>query len=131
MEIVRQALAVNRSGTPEATVEAAVALAHPQCEFSSRLSSVEGATYRGHDGVRRYFADLADAFREWSNDMDVIEDLDSDGILTDGTFRGTSRSGVALERRSVMVWTCVDGKVASLHAYESREEASAAIGLSE
>jgi hypothetical protein len=61
VEIVRRAIDANRSGPPEETVDVAVALSDPACVFASRLSSVDGATYRGHDGIRRYFADLADA----------------------------------------------------------------------
>jgi hypothetical protein len=79
VEIVRRAFVANRSGAAEETIDQAIAVADPECEMTSRLNSVEGATYRGHDGIRRYYADLADAFQEWTNELHVIEDLHAKG----------------------------------------------------
>jgi ketosteroid isomerase-like protein len=131
VELVRQAFEANRSGSFADTVEKALALADPDCEFTSRLTSVEGAAYRGHDGVRAYFEDLADAFQEWHNDLDEITDVGPDAVLTEGTFRATGKSGVNVELRSAMVWMLSNGRVAGLHAYPSREAALEAAGLSE
>ena len=131
VELVRKAFAANRSGPPEETVEVALRLAHPDAEFVSRLNSVEGSTYRGTDAFRQYYADLADAFSEWTNAVAAIEDLGSDTVLSDATFHGTSHSGVDVELRTIGIWKIRDGKVVSLHAYESREEALAAVGRDE
>ena len=35
---------------------------HPQIEFESRFARAGGTTYHGHDGVRGWLADLADAW---------------------------------------------------------------------
>jgi ketosteroid isomerase-like protein len=130
VEIVRQAIAANRSGPQDATTDAAVALTDPKVEFVSRLTSVEG-TYRGHDGLRRYFADMADAWREWQNEAQAIEELSPDTVLADVIFRAVGKSGVAAELRSAIVWELSDGKIARVHSYGSRKEALEAAGVSE
>jgi ketosteroid isomerase-like protein len=130
VEIVRQALAANRSGRPDETTEAVVAVADPSCSFTSRLTAVEGVAYRGHEGIREYFQDLADAFQEWTNETHEIEELRSDAVLTDITFRGVGRSGVGVELRSALLWVLFDGKVVRAHAYGTREEALQAVGAS-
>jgi ketosteroid isomerase-like protein len=129
VKIVRQAYEANRSGPPAETVDRALVLAHPDCEFISRLTSVEGATYRGHEGVRAYFEDLADAFREWRNEVDQITEVGPQVVMTEGICRATGKSGVEVELRTAMVWELSDGKVIALHAYPTRQEALEAAGL--
>jgi ketosteroid isomerase-like protein len=131
VELVRHAVEANRSGPPDVTVEEAVALADPDFEMTSRLTSVEGTTYRGHDGVRRYFEDMADAWQEWRNDIDEMTEVSPDAVLTGVTFRAIGQSGVNVELRSAVVWVLSDGKVVRIHSYPSRQEALEAAGLSE
>jgi ketosteroid isomerase-like protein len=131
VEIVRRAVEANRSGPPAETVEVAVELAHPDMEFVSHVASVEGGTYRGVDGTRAYYEDLADVWQEWRNELRGVTELGPDTILTENVFRGTARSGVSVERPSALIWTLLEGKVVRLHSYPSREEALQAAGLSE
>lgn len=46
-------------------VDAAIALCDPNIELHSALSEI-GGVYRGHDGLRRYFRDLEDA---WGDEL--------------------------------------------------------------
>jgi ketosteroid isomerase-like protein len=131
IEIVRRALETNRSGRREETVDAAIALADPSIEFSSRLNSIEGSTYRGHDGLRAYYHDMTDAFEQWRNDLDAAARVDSDAVLTDVTFRATARSGVDVELRSSVIFVLSSGRIVQIHAARSREEVLRAAGLSE
>jgi ketosteroid isomerase-like protein len=131
VEVVRRAIEANRSGPPDDTVEKAVALANPDFEFMSRLTSVEGATYRGHDGVRAYFKDMADAWQEWRNELDEMTEVGPDTVLAEVTFRATGKSGVEVELRSAVVWVLSGGRVREIHSYASRQEALEAAGLSE
>ena len=84
-------MGANRSGSPDTTVDVAVGLADPECEFVSRLSSIEGSTYRGHRGLRRYFEDMADAWQEWDNDVIEMTAVGPDAVLVDATFRAPER----------------------------------------
>ena len=68
VEIVRDILAANRSGPDDETTGIVLALTDPKVEFRSRITAVEGADYHGHEGVRRYHDDMADAFRAWRNE---------------------------------------------------------------
>ena len=131
MEIVRRAIEANRSGPPAETVEKAAQLAHPDFEFVSRLTAVEGGSYRGIDGARAYYADLADAWQEWHNELREVAEVGQDTVLTESVFRGTGRSGVDAELRSFVVWTLSEGRIIRMHSYPSREEALEAAGLSE
>ncbi len=131
IEIVRRLVEANRSGAPEETVERAVALAHEDLEFTSRLTSVEGSTYRGHDGLRRYFADLADTMQDWGNELNELRAVGNDAVMADVTFRATGRSGMDVELRSAAVIVLSAGKALQVHAYPTPEEALEAAGLSE
>jgi ketosteroid isomerase-like protein len=131
LEVVRRALDANRSGSLDDTVEEAVALSDPDIEFRSRLTSVEGTTYRGLDGIRAYFADMADAWREWHNEPDTITEVSSAAVLVDTTFRATAKSGVDVSLHNAVVFVLSDGRIVGIHAYPSRQEALEAAGLSD
>jgi hypothetical protein len=131
LEVVRRALAVNRSGPPGETVEQVVALAAPTVRFRSRLTSVEGAAYKGHEGARRYYDDLSDAWREWRNEVDEIAEIRPDTVLANTRFLATGHSGVTVELRSFTLWVLSDGKVLELTAFSSERDALEAAGLSE
>jgi ketosteroid isomerase-like protein len=46
-------------------IDTVVSHCDPDVEFASLLMYVEGAAYRGHDGVRRFFADQLEAWEIW------------------------------------------------------------------
>jgi hypothetical protein len=127
VEIVRRVMETNRSGAPADTVEAAIALTDPHSEFVSRLTQVEGAAYHGHEGGRRYFADLADAWRTWHNEVHSIEELAPGRVLVESTFHATGQSGVEVALRSAALFIVSDaGLVTGAYVYATREEALAA-----
>ncbi|HWX97884.1 MAG TPA: nuclear transport factor 2 family protein [Solirubrobacteraceae bacterium] len=93
--------------------------------------SAEPDTYRGHDGVRRYFSSFLDAMDEvhfhaerfWHGGEMVV-------VAVRVTAKG-KRTGIVVEQRFTQVWTIRDGKAMSVRAYASPAEALAAAGLSE
>ncbi len=129
MEVVRRAVEANRSGPPEETVDKALPLVDDRFEFTSRLTSVEGASYRGQDGLRAYFDDLADAFLEWRNEINEIRELDPETVFLDVTFHAVARSGIDVELRSAMVVLFSGGLVLRMDAYPSGQEALRAARL--
>jgi ketosteroid isomerase-like protein len=130
--IVRRLYEANCSGPPETTVEVALSLVDPAFEFRSRVAAVEGSMYRGYEGARKYFADMADAWREWQNEPGEIIDVGRDAVLVDSTFRGVGKeSGVEVELRSAIVFVVARGKVVRGLSYPTREEALAAAGIPE
>lgn len=132
VEIVRKALASNRSGPAEETVEVAIALCDPGIEFTSRVTAVEGATYRGHEGARRYFRDMADAWQEWRNEPEETAEVAPDAVLAEFTFTGIGRgSGVKVELGSAGVFVLSEGRICAIHVHPTRREALRAAGLPE
>jgi ketosteroid isomerase-like protein len=110
--------------------EAAVAVSHPEIEFLSVLA-VSGRAYRGHDGIRRYFEDVASAWAEWRVELHRIAPA-PDGrvaIVMTMHFRG-KESGAALSASSAHVWTLKDGKLLRNEPYRDHEQALRAVGAS-
>jgi ketosteroid isomerase-like protein len=131
VEIVRQLLELNR-GDGLDPVDSILALVDPNCEFTSVMAAVEPQTYRGHDGVRDYLAEMADSWQEWRMEVEEAFDADPDTVLT--VFRALvvgKDSGAAVETRRAMVCELSAGKIRRARAYPSREEALHAAGLSE
>jgi ketosteroid isomerase-like protein len=113
-------------------IERIVEFMHPdlEVEIPAELSA-EPDTYRGPDGIRRYFRSFGDALEEvrfepermWESGQSVVVDLRL-------TARGRQTS-IPVEQRSTGVWTIRDGRVVSVRAYGLRSEAFAAAGLRE
>jgi ketosteroid isomerase-like protein len=104
-------------------------LAHPEVEWLSRLTAVEGA-YKGHEGVRRYFADLAETFEEIS--IVEIEKLEEHGdwVVAALRFRGTGAASHATIDWEVGHATRFrNGLVVESVAEPTWEGARAAVGL--
>ncbi len=129
VEIVRQVIAANRSDDLEAAKEAVPALWDPSCEYIRVTAALEPQTYRGHDGIRRYFTDMAAEWGEWRAEADEILDVDQDTVLATTRFHATGKgSGVPVEARLAVVFVLSKGKISRGHTYLSREEALEAVG---
>jgi ketosteroid isomerase-like protein len=92
-------------------------------------SLVEGVPYRGHDGVRQYFEDLAESWElSW-----VVADryLDAgDSVVVFGRIHGRGRaSELEMEIPAAWVWKVRDGLVTYMHVYTHESEALEAAGL--
>jgi ketosteroid isomerase-like protein len=134
VEIVRQIIATNRAEyrNDEARIEAFLALWDPNCEYTSVVAAVEPRTYRGHDGLRRYPADMADSWADWRSEVEEIIDAGLDTVFATIHTRITGKqSGVALDARLAMVFVFSAGKVLRARTYLDRREALEAAGLSE
>jgi hypothetical protein len=129
VEIARRTIEENRSQPLDDVL--VTELFHPEIEFSSRLSSIEGASYRGYDGIRRYHADMSDAWREWRMEPEAMEDLGSDRVHAQVRMRAVAQGGVPVDLRSWMIIEIADQKVRRMDVYGSREEALAAAGVSD
>jgi ketosteroid isomerase-like protein len=106
-----------------------IALVAEDVEFTSLVAEAEGATFRGHEGVRTWWKMIRGAF----------EDVRWDLVATQGSGnRGVARiriagtmSGVPLEQT---MWQAVEvrgGMVRWWAMYRSEREALEAAGLAE
>jgi ketosteroid isomerase-like protein len=104
-------------------VEAVLLHLAPDCELhfegTGRLLGRE-RPYRGHDGMREYFADVA---RTWEN-LELHTDdfrLIPGSVIVIGHVTGLGRNGELVRRASVWTWQIQDGKVASVRASDMGE----------
>ena len=125
-ELVKDLCAVWSRGDLEAALE----FIAPDCRWEPSGRFIGSAsTYRGHEGVRRFW----DIFREpWKNislePLDFTE-VDEARILTRTRFRGTGRaSGLVTETELYVIWTVADGKVGGYQSFADRDRALEAVG---
>ncbi len=111
--------------------DALVGLCDPEVRFESRITAVEDAAYQGHQGVRRYISNLAEAF-EWIEveTSDVVADRDRAAITNRFRARGRG-SGVQVEERFFVGAKGRQGRLLWWGMFDSRSEALQAADLSE
>ncbi|HEU4980887.1 MAG TPA: nuclear transport factor 2 family protein [Solirubrobacterales bacterium] len=120
VEIVKRGFeAFNREG-----VDALLAFVHPEFEVTTppELAS-EPDTYRGHEGVRRYFDSFYEAMEEIRWDPHAFHEA-GDRVVVEFTLRAKGKStGLEVGQEAVMVWELRDGKAIGLDLYQTLEEA--------
>jgi ketosteroid isomerase-like protein len=129
VEIVRQAAeAFNRRDLVRLDE-----LTSPDFEFAPLLPAlIETTTYRGRDGLRRYFEDADAAWEEIQVRLsDDFRDL-GERIVSFGELCGRGRtSGLEVQVPLAGVTEIHEGKLTRLHTYENGAEALKAVGLAE
>jgi ketosteroid isomerase-like protein len=129
VEIVRRAVeAFNR-----ADIETLEELTSEDWEFSPYLASlIETTTYRGHEGLHKYFEDAQAAWAEIQVRLDAIREVRPCVLYFSGELYGRGRAS-GLEVRVPLAWVSQihEGKVTSLRSYQSETAALEAAGLSE
>jgi ketosteroid isomerase-like protein len=85
--------------------------------------------YVGHEGMRRLIADVADAWKEFSDNVERIVE-DEGKLVSIQSIRGLGRtSGVRVETRTGLLWTVREGRVSEVVAFLDHEEALRAAGV--
>ena len=103
----------------------------PELEFHSRFTAV-GGVYRGEAGLRRWHADLGDAWDYLQLRLDRVVDVNEETIVVLMTLTGKGRgSGVEIRQEIAQLHTFRAGKVLRLVTYTDRAEALEAAGLRE
>jgi uncharacterized protein len=125
VETVRQGIeAYNRSD-----VEGLVALSDPDVRMVPIRALLEGGEYRGHDGVRKFIADMDEDWSEREVLIDEIRDLDG-RVLVLGNFRAVGRASGS-EVRQPLAWLSEirDGRLVKMQAFTDQAAALAEVGL--
>jgi ketosteroid isomerase-like protein len=113
----------------ERDVERVVELIHPEVEFTAMTNDFAGRTepYRGHEGIREYFRDVAlvwDELRLTPRDYRVV----GDSIVVTG--RVSARSAARIVAGSTgWVWRVREGRVVYGRVYASAADAERAAGV--
>ena len=99
---------------------------HPDFEATTPPGlAAEPDTYKGHEGVRRYF----DSFYEIMDDIRFVPESFrevGDRVVVEFTLYATGKStGLEVEQKAVQVWELKDGQAISVDVYATLEEALA------
>jgi ketosteroid isomerase-like protein len=123
VEIVERAV----EGFNARGVEGVLPYIHEEFEATTppNLAS-EPDTYRGHDGVRRWFDSFYEVMDEIRWDAHEFRPV-GDRVVIDFTLRARGKTtGLDFGQDAVMVWSFCDGKASRIELFESMEEALAA-----
>jgi ketosteroid isomerase-like protein len=125
VEVVRQAHEALNAGDPDALI--------PLCGEAFQLDMsdrvLNPAVYEGHDGIRRFLAEVHDVWETYTWEPEELLDAgDAVVVLIRSSGRGRG-SGVAIERRTAMVWTVRGGRATALRFFRNRDQALEAVGL--
>jgi ketosteroid isomerase-like protein len=126
-EVMRRLLAAYESDGVEGLLE----LISPDFEgvVPPELSA-EPDTYRGHDGVRRWFGGFEGFLEDLRMEADDDFIVAGDRALVPMVLRGRGAgSGIEVEQRAYQVWTVRDGKVTRVDVFRDEASARAALGL--
>ena len=110
-------------------VEGVVAHLAPEYEFYPETDSPMEAAYRGHEGARRYFAEMFEAWEILNFDVQRLVDV-GDSVLALFRMRNRGRgSGIELDERWGEIWQTSGDQLASSRFYTSHAEALSDAGL--
>jgi ketosteroid isomerase-like protein len=113
-------------------MDALTDLASPSFELVPYLSSlIETTTYRGHDGLRKYFEDADSAWEVIEARLEEVREF-GDRFVATGELHGKGRAS-GLDVVLPLAWAgAIDGgKIAWIHTHETEAAALEAVGLRE
>lgn len=104
-------------------IDAFLERVHPDAEWHPIKGKLEGTVYRGHDGVRRFLAELAEDYTEVRLESPAISER-GDQVVVFGRYRARGvASGVEVDWSLSQVADFRDGKIVRLEAYSDADEA--------
>ena len=113
-------------------IDGFIAFCDPSIELQSVFAAVGGAVYHGHDGLRNYYRDLADA---WGDDIRIEPEAYFDlgeYTLAFNVLHGRgqhSGAEVTMEVAAVAKWR--EDLIVYFKTYAHREDALSDLGVSE
>lgn len=122
--LVRRALAALNAGN----IEELVTVCDRDFELDMSDRVFNPSTYRGHDGIRQFHAEVLEVWEHyvWEPE-EILEQGDAIVALVRTTGKGRG-SGLEVERETAMIWTVRDDKAVSLRFYRDRGRALEAAG---
>ena len=95
---------------------------HRDCEVLLPRNLLEGGSYRGPEGVRRAFADLAETWERIEWRIEEFRDF-GDQVVALGRTVNVPRTGPPIEYTSAYLFEVRDGMISYLRPFQSHEEA--------
>jgi uncharacterized protein len=128
VDAVRRGLEAFNSGD----IEQVIAIAAPDFEaIVPPELSAEPDTYRGHDGLRRYFESFHETMEEIRFEPEQLIDA-GDEVVTVVRLTAKGRhTAIPVEQRIAQVWMMRDGKALQVRTFTTLKRALAEAGLGE
>ena len=128
MEIVKRSFAAIASGD----LDGLLSLYDPAVQFSPLTGTrVESGGYRGHQGVRDYFAEIDEIWDEMRPHADQVRTVGDQVVVIGGCAVRGRASGAVTDAPLAWVITLRDGKITSHRGFRTADEALEAAGLRE
>jgi ketosteroid isomerase-like protein len=126
VEIVRRSLDAYAGGD----LEEMLSYIDPEGELHSAIiGGAEGKAYRGHDGIRRWFAETQESFDELKTELTEFRDL-GDRVVGFGHVHARGReSGLEFDSATGWVFELRGGKVVKAQGFLNPADALEAAGL--
>jgi ketosteroid isomerase-like protein len=112
-------------------IDGVVELCEPafHLDMSGRIFNPE--IYEGHDGLRRFYADVRDIWEQYRWTPEQLLDAQPHVVaLVHAQGRGRG-SGLEIDRRIALVWTFARGRAIAVRLYVDPAKALQAVGLAE
>jgi uncharacterized protein len=122
VQTIREGIAALNRGD----VDGIAATLDPDVELVPLRAVLDGSVYRGHDGMRRWLADMSEDWTEFELNLDEARELGSGRVLVQATMRLRGRSGVALDSPAAWVCDMRDGRVSRIRFFADSAAALAA-----
>jgi ketosteroid isomerase-like protein len=120
MELVRGGF----EALSEGGVEALLPFIHPEFEVTTPANlAAEPDTYRGHDGVRRYFDSFYDAMDEVRFEPQELREAGERVIVAVTLMARGRTTGIETRQEFAMAWSLRDGKAVRVEVYGNLDEA--------
>ncbi len=113
----------------ETDVDAFAALTTPDFEWSPSMVAVEGETFRGREGIDRYFRSLGIAWERFHVHREEFREAE-DLVVMLGRLEGRGiGSGVPVDSSLGMVFDLRGGMISRIRGYLDHDEALRAAGM--
>ena len=113
-------------------IDAALAVVDEQVEFLAPTAEIanDGKPYVGHDGMRKYYSDVAAVWKELEVTPTDLREV-GDAVLALGRVYGRAEGGYIQDSPAQWVMRFRGDKVRSIRVFTNRTSAFAEVGLQE
>jgi ketosteroid isomerase-like protein len=123
VETIRRGVAALNRGD----VDGMSATVDPDVELVPLRAVLDGTSYRGHAGLRRWMDDMVEDWTKFELTLDEVRELGPGRVLVRATLRLRGRSsGVALDSPGAWLCDMRGAKIARIQFFASSEDALAA-----
>jgi uncharacterized protein len=116
----------------DGNLDALLSLYDPAIQFLPLTGTrVETGGYRGHQGVRDYFAEVGEVWEEMRPHADQVQTVGDNVVVVGGCAVRGRGSGAVTDSPLAWVITLRDGRITSHRGFRTADEALEAAGLGE